>query len=1067
MPRGVDDLHPFFDKKVIDVLKSNGYSEIWNDQWDCIQKCLIEKKNTFIGLPTGSGKTFPAMLSIIDTVLKKKGKAIYIVPLRALAKQKYDQFTKIFAPLDISVGISTGDYAKCEYTNIGKKDVIVATIEKVDSLIRHNEEWLHDVSLFVIDEIQTVGDSSRGLTLEIVISEIIRKFKSAQIIALSAVIGNPEDFKEWMADDLVYNKTRVIPLHEGILTYYGRLTEPKRKFDINIPTRKNLYKHDSPKNDPGKSLRYSNTIDLVKYFINQEKQCIIFTNTRDNAEKLAISISKDIKKGEYKIDKNVCEEISKTLNDSIEEKTEFSKKLVECASYGVSFHHAGLQLIQRDIIENSFEQKKLKALISTPTLEQGVNLPSNVVIISDTVRWNYHDRVYEDISVNSVLNMMGRAGRPGFHTYGEAILIEDSFSDTKLYGKYIAKNPERVISQLRAARTRQKHLNGLIASNKIIPIAEIFEYLKTTLWFTIYKNKFEDFNLNKEIFNDLIYLEKNSFIKKSGSYYIPTEFGKAVSDSCIDCETGLLFLKGCQKINENLKTEGDFDNPWPIFQLLLLSPEVTAYRPYDSGSKGLVIASQFKAMNLLLTEMPDNGKNEEKESYSKMSLAAFLFCDWIEEKKLEEIIINYPELTDADFSEIGERLEWLGDALVKIAILNDVPKGITDKILMYCDRVAGGVKEELLEYLRIEAVKRKSARNLLNAGFSYDSLKDQDHKTLANIVGPFMAGKIRSYFEKIKKGGEEPIYDEELIYQEVSEIFVEEKQITDTVGKLKNNEEFLKNYLKNQTLIDRYYKIKRFCENELSWMHSDSKYFRFFTNHGVPHSNNVLYLINQLFDNWELKNGEEKLNEYEYFLLGVCTWCHDLGMLRKKGEDYNNLEVVEKARKEHAKRIIPYLNENYLRMGLSDEIEKTLVAQVCLHHSSSENIKDMIETQQILIEDKPGTVRTKLLAALLRLADALDADITRLPREENRDDSQIGEQTKREYKKHEIVQKVAINPKEKCIFIQILLNNNNSMDSEVFKEVTQKFNEEFESVENILIKHGININKINFLVVKK
>jgi helicase len=195
MKKRINDLIPFLDKKVVESLENNGYSEIWDDQWDCIQKCLIESKNIFIGLPTGSGKTFPAMLSIIDNALKKKGKAIYIVPLKALARQKYEQFTRIMAPLNISVGIITGDYAKYDYTDIAKKDVIIATIEKMDSLIRHNEEWLHDVSLFVIDEIQMVDDVSRGLTLEIVVSEIMRKFKNAQRIALSAVIGNPDDFK--------------------------------------------------------------------------------------------------------------------------------------------------------------------------------------------------------------------------------------------------------------------------------------------------------------------------------------------------------------------------------------------------------------------------------------------------------------------------------------------------------------------------------------------------------------------------------------------------------------------------------------------------------------------------------------------------------------------------------------------------------------------------------------------------------------------------------------------------------------------------------------------------------
>ncbi len=673
MSRKIDDLNTFLDSKVIEVLRDNGYSEIWDDQWDCIQKCLVKGENIFIGIPTGSGKTFPAILSIIDNVLKKKGKAIYIVPLRALARQKYDQFTKILAPLGISVGIATGDYAKCEYTDIGKKDVIIATIEKIDSLIRHNEEWLYDVSLFVIDEIQMVGDATRGLTLEIVVSEIIRKFKRAQRIALSAVIGNPNDFKNWMADDLIYNKDRIIPLYGGIFTYLGGLSEVKRKYQVNIPIRKNLYKYPEKKTDPGKSLRYSNTIDLVKYFVNDEKQCIVFANARDSAENLAISLANDVRSGEYKINKEVCEEISQLLNESIEEETRFSKDLVRCTSLGVSFHHAGLQLIQRDIIENSFIDKKLKVLVATPTLEQGVNLPSNVVIISDAIRWNSHDRVYEDLPVNNVLNMMGRAGRAEYHEFGEAILVEDRLSDNRLYGKYIAKEPERVLSQLRVAITRQKHLNGLISSNKIIPVDEIYEYFKTTFWFTIYEDEFEEFDLKEELHNDLSYLEENNFIKKSGSYYISTKFGRAVSDSCIDCETALLFLNGSKKINEILKAEKVIESPWPIFQLLLLSNEVGTYRPYDNNFKGLEIASQFKDKGLLLTEMD----SEDSETYSKRSLAASLFCDWIEERPLNEIIKEYPELRDADFYEIGDVLEWLGDALVKIAILTGVPRRVS------------------------------------------------------------------------------------------------------------------------------------------------------------------------------------------------------------------------------------------------------------------------------------------------------------------------------------------------------------------------------------------------------
>ena len=1063
MSRPIDDLSSIFHENVIDVLKKNNYNEIWDDQWECIQKCLFEQKNIYIGLPTGSGKTFPAMLSIIDTVLNKEGKAVYIVPLRALARQKYEQFKKILAPLGLSVGISTGDYAKSEYTNIGKKDVIVATIEKVDSLIRHNEEWLYDVSLFIIDEIQMVDDSSRGLTLEIVVSEIIRKFNNAQRIALSAVIGNPEDFKNWLADDYVFNENPIIPLHKGILTYFGKIKEVRR-FEKIIPIRNDLYNFRVPKNDEGKSVRYSNTIDLVKYFVNDGKQCVIFANARDHAEKLALSLAKDIESGEYDIDETICAEVSTLILDSIEEETDFSDQLIHCTRFGVSFHHAGLYFFQREIIERAFENKQLKVLVATPTLEQGVNLPVNAVIISDCVRWNGSD--YEPIQVNSVLNMMGRAGRPGYHEYGEAILIEDQFCNGKLHGRYISKSPEKVLSQFRIARTRQKHLNGLIASNKIIPINKLFEYLETTLWFTIYGYEFEQFDLKKEILNDLSFLEENGFIKKSGSYYIPTEFGKVVSDSCIDCETGLLFSKGSEKIIQNLEKIETIE-PWSIFQLLLLSPEINTYRPYDNDNEGLEIASQFEDENLLLTEIPNGAQDENIEIYSQRSLAASLFCDWIEEKPLKEIFNKHSELRDADFYEIGDVLEWLGDALVKIAILIDVPKGITDEILIICDRVVGGVKEELLEYLRIEGVRRKSARSLYTVGLSYISLKDLDHKTLSKIVGPFVSKKIREHFKKISEEGEESKFEEEEIYNEVEEIIAEEKQITHTVQKLETIDEILKTNLGDGNLRERFYKIRQFCENQLTYMHSDSKYFRFFTNHGTPHSNNVFNLIIQLLDNWELKNGEKRLNEYEYFILAICSWCHDLGMLKRKDENFDDFEIVKQVRNEHARRIIQYLEKNHLRMGLSDDIEKSIISKICLYHSSNENIENIEVTQEILFERNPIEIRLKLLAALLRFADALDADKNRLPREENRDHPLISKNAKREYKKHELVQDVVIISEKESIFIQLLINKDSVEENEISEEIIEKLNEEFNSVKKILLDNGINIKHLEFIIIQK
>ncbi|MFZ3049686.1 MAG: hypothetical protein WA106_02650, partial [Methanothrix sp.] len=383
--------------------------------------------------------------------------------------------------------------------------------------------------------------------------------------------------------------------------------------------------------------------------------------------------------------------------------------------------------------------------------------------------------------------------------------------------------------------------------------------------------------------------------------------------------------------------------------------------------------------------------------------------------------------------------------------------------LIYCDRAVGGVKEELLEYQRIEGVRRKSARSLFDAGFSYDSLKNLNHRTLSEIVGPFVSKKIRDHFDKIRKEGEKPVFNEGQIYDEVDKIIAGEKQTTESVEKMEKNNRNINNYLKEERLKHRYEKIKRFCQNELTWMHSDLTYFRFFTNHGVPHSSNVLDMIFQLLDDWELRSGDEKLNEYELFLLAACSWCHDLGMLSQEGENFDDYSVVEKARKEHAKRIIPYLEKKYLIMGLLDDIEKKLVGQICLHHSSNEQIDEVKDAQDILLDGKRVRVRTKLLSALLRLSDALDIGEHRLPREENRNHEQISYTTKREYKKNEIVQGVALDPENECIFVQILINEYDPESDEIHEEVKQKLTEEFESVKNILLYCGINIKNITFL----
>lgn len=179
-----------------------------------VKKGLLEGKNLLVCTPTASGKTLIAELAALKSILEGKGKAIYIVPLKALASEKYRDFKKRYdkiARIALSIGdIDSADHYLADY------DLIVTTSEKMDSLLRHHAPWANSISTLIIDEIHLLNDPERGPTLEILITILKELLKNVQIIGLSATIGNAEELAEWLGADLVVDEWRPVKLHKGI-----------------------------------------------------------------------------------------------------------------------------------------------------------------------------------------------------------------------------------------------------------------------------------------------------------------------------------------------------------------------------------------------------------------------------------------------------------------------------------------------------------------------------------------------------------------------------------------------------------------------------------------------------------------------------------------------------------------------------------------------------------------------------------------------------------------------------------------------------------------------------------
>lgn len=196
------------------ILTKKGIKELRPAQEKAINAGILDGKNVLVCTPTASGKTLIAELAAIKNITERNGKVIYIVPLIALANQKYKEFKEKYDSL-FKTALSIGAYDNSDSYLINY-DFLLCTSEKLDSLTRHHAPWIQEIKCVVIDEIHLLNDISRGPTLEILITTLRKILPSVQIIGLSATIGNPKELADWLKAELVIDKWRPVPLKKGI-----------------------------------------------------------------------------------------------------------------------------------------------------------------------------------------------------------------------------------------------------------------------------------------------------------------------------------------------------------------------------------------------------------------------------------------------------------------------------------------------------------------------------------------------------------------------------------------------------------------------------------------------------------------------------------------------------------------------------------------------------------------------------------------------------------------------------------------------------------------------------------
>ena len=686
----------------------SGILELYPPQAEAVEKGLLEGKNLLAAIPTASGKTLLAEFAMLKSI-QAGGKALYIVPLRALASEKFRRFQE-FSELGVRVGISTGDYDLRD-EGLGVNDIIVATSEKTDSLLRNETAWMQKISVVVADEVHLIDSADRGPTLEVTLTKLRKINPSCQILALSATVGNADELAAWLEAELVVSEWRPTELLEGVLfngIFYCR-----------------------DKEKPIEQATKDESINLALDTIREGGQCLVFESSRKNCMAFAKKAASTVKKTLSAEDSEALAGIADEILENSE--TDTSTTLAACIRSGTAFHHAGLTTPLRELVEGGFREGKIRLISSTPTLAAGLNLPARRVIIRSYRRYSSESGM-QPIPVLEYKQMAGRAGRPRLDPYGEAVLLAKSYEEfVFLFEKYIEADAEDIWSKLGTENALRTHVLSTISNGFARTKEELMDFLEATFFAFQYSN----FGLSTVVEECLTFLRQEEMLESTDAL-VPTNFGKLVSRLYIDPLSAARIAKGLREA-ENL-TE------LTLLHLVCSTPDMRLL--YMRNQDYQEINDYVMAHANEFVKVPSPFDITEYEWFLGEVKTSLLLVDWVREKSENEICLKFG-IGEGDIRAIADIAEWIMHVVTQLARLLDF-KGAREAAELE-KRIHYGAGPELVDLLEIRSIGRVRARRLYETGFrSTADLAGADPEKVAALLGPKVAERI---FKQIGKRG--------------------------------------------------------------------------------------------------------------------------------------------------------------------------------------------------------------------------------------------------------------------------------------------------------------------------
>ena len=478
-------------------------------------------------------------------------------------------------------------------------------------------------------------------------------------------------------------------------------------------------------------------VNIVLDTLRKGKQALVFVGTKKSAEKVADDIAKELQNAAGM--SGVAQDILGALSSP----TKQCQRLGRVVEKGVAFHHAGLHSKQKEIIEEQFRKGSVKVISCTPTLAYGLDLPAFRAVIRDVRRYGQHGMGF--IPVLDYLQMAGRAGRPSFDKYGEAILVADNDMEMRdLFDKYVNGEPEDIYSKLAVEPVLRTYVLSLIATRLVKDRDELMAFFARTFWAYQYKDMPRlEATLDKMValLQDWQFIEgkKGDFISAHdlvGQDYNATLIGSRVAQLYLDPLTAHELIMGINKA-----TTKKVIRPFAILHLLCNRLEM---RPVlRVGVKEWELYQGVLAQEgLALLEDEPTLYDPEFDEFLGATKTTKMLDDWMDERTEDQILEKYNARPGELHGKLQEA-DWLLYACGELAgLLNH--KTVIKDFNRVRFRLKYGVREELITLLQIEGVGRVRARLMHNAGIkTIGDVKKADTARLTALLGKGIALKVK------------------------------------------------------------------------------------------------------------------------------------------------------------------------------------------------------------------------------------------------------------------------------------------------------------------------------------